>query len=341
VQLQAIPGLVPERTLVKAPPYVTMGRLRISSRSLLLRYAIVATLACALTIVFTSLWQGSRYARQLALSNRFAVGGSYASVLDTRPKVPVFIIVKTVPDDRLRRQVMRETWLSIIANSREMEYRYFCEEPQPAQRDALETEARHEGDIVILDGLEQKAHRKIGPKMIRSFEWIVEHRNVQHVIVSDDDTYTNAARLLGDYKSWKPALHYLGWHIDGQPVIKVPKGTIRVGKYGEVHDFPTNKWPRYASGPFYALSTDLLEAFVNPPLPLRTMSSNDAMTGAVLMAYDVNYETREGKSCPPLGTCSCLVCFPSLITRFLLRFPWLTVVPLIDSLWSFSLYFRS
>lgn len=69
------------------------------------------------------------------------------------------------------------------------------------------------------------------------------------------------------------------------PVIKAKKGVVRVGKYGEAWDFPISTWPRYASGPFYALSVDLLEPFINPPLPLRTMSSNDAMTGGKHFSY--------------------------------------------------------
>lgn len=112
--------------------------------------------------------------------------------------------------------------------------------------------------------------------------------------MADDDTYVNVATLAADFPTWLPERHYLGVHISGQPVIKVPKGTVRVGKYGEVHDFPVSKWPRYASGPFYTLSIDLVMAFVAPVLPLRDMSSNDAMTGAVLMPYaNVTYADRK------------------------------------------------
>lgn len=92
----------------------------------------------------------------------------------------------------------------------------------------------------------------------------------------------------------KTKLNYVGYHMMNMQVIKVKKGTKRVGKYGESWDFPINTWPRYASGPFYALSADLLEPFIHSPLPLRQMSSNDAMTGAVLMPYDINYVHRNG-----------------------------------------------
>lgn len=113
----------------------------------------------------------------------------------------------------------------------------------------------------------------------------------------------------------------------GQPVIKVEKGKVRVGKYGERYDFPVDKvsllskalsmiiysssrlfsstfscyltlfrhqWPRYASGPFYVLSADLLQPFVRPSLPFRQMSSNDGMTGVVLMPFDITYVQKSG-----------------------------------------------
>lgn len=115
------------------------------------------------------------------------------------------------------------------------------------------------------------------------------------VAMTDDDTYVNLAALTADYPTWLPERQYLGFHMEGQPVVKVPKGTIRIGKYGETHDFPVAHWPRYASGPFYTLSTDLVMAFVKPVLPLRDMSSNDAMTGAVLLPYEgVTYAQRSG-----------------------------------------------
>lgn len=214
---------------------------------------------------------------------------------DLRPQVGVFLIVKTIPSDTVRRSAMRSTWLSQVSGTPSLAFRFFSEEPAPgAEADALHAEARLHRDIVTIPALLQRSHRKIGPKMLRSFQWVVENFNVTHAAIVDDDTYVNVGRLAQDWPTWETRRSYVGFHMMGQPVIKVKKGKVRVGKYGETWDFPTNIWPRYASGPFYALSADLLEPFINPPLELREMSSNDAMTGAVLLPYKVDYVHKEG-----------------------------------------------
>eukprot|EP00173_Palmaria_palmata_P000216 Plantae.Rhodophyta-Palmaria_palmata.ctg11022.p1 GENE.Plantae.Rhodophyta-Palmaria_palmata.ctg11022~~Plantae.Rhodophyta-Palmaria_palmata.ctg11022.p1 ORF type:complete len:325 (-),score=36.69 Plantae.Rhodophyta-Palmaria_palmata.ctg11022:86-1060(-) len=250
--------------------------------SLVFRYAFVAILAATITSIF--------YVHPGAQQTKLA-----PVPMDTRPIVPVFVLVKTVAKDVARRRAMRATWLQDLSSMENFEYKYFCEQPEEEYADALAEEMRLENDIVLIDGLREQKHRKIGIKMIRSFEWIIRNRNVQHIAMTDDDTYLNVPVLLADYPTWVPVRQYLGLHMEGMKVLKVPKGTTRVGKYGETHDFPVATWPRYASGPFYTLSTDLVMAFVNPVLPLRDMSSNDAMTGAVLLPYeDVKYVKRSG-----------------------------------------------
>jgi hypothetical protein len=206
-----------------------------------------------------------------------------------KQRVKVFLLVKTVPAELERRTVMRETWLGALRGHAEVRYRFFCEEPKEDERAALEAEASREEDVVILEALVQRAHRQIGVKMVRSFKWIVENWNVGHVAVLDDDTYVNTASLLADYPSWHSTMFYMGIHVNKQPVIKVANGAIPPGgKYGESPLFPVDVWPRYAAGPFYVLSRDALEPFIRPLAPLREMSSNDAMTGTVLLPYNVD-----------------------------------------------------
>lgn len=139
------------------------------STSQLMRCAVVAFLSASLTSVFLD---------SLAVTRN---GSLEHAKVDSRPAVAVFVLVKTVAKDVKRRHVMRSTWLQELAKLDNFEYKYFCEEPEEEYADALAEEMRLENDIVLLDGLIEQRHRKIGIKMIRSFQWIVEHRNVQHI----------------------------------------------------------------------------------------------------------------------------------------------------------------
>lgn len=52
---------------------------------------------------------------------------------------------------------------------------------QPAEgadEAALMEEMRREGGDIVLEGLREQRHRKVGIKLIHSFEWIVERRDV-------------------------------------------------------------------------------------------------------------------------------------------------------------------
>lgn len=136
---------------------------------LVMRYGFVAILSSTLTSIFC----------HSPLSEQGVLLGAVER--DTRPIVPVFVLVKTVAKDAARRRVMRSTWLQELAKLENFEYKYFCEQPEDEYKDALAEEMRVEKDIILLDGLLEQKHRKIGIKMIRSFEWIIQNRNVQHI----------------------------------------------------------------------------------------------------------------------------------------------------------------
>lgn len=186
----------------------------VTERDLLLRYIFIAALSSALTGIFSSLFHDAK----TITSFNTSLGSSLSSSLSAqsfpllfspaapRPNLPVFIIVKTTPNAVVRRSTMRETWLADLAADNRVQYRFFTEEPKDSEADALAVEARHEGDIVILNDLVQLAHRHIGPKMLRSFSWVTENYNVSHVIIVDDDTYVNVATFSSDWPTWNVRL---------------------------------------------------------------------------------------------------------------------------------------
>jgi Galactosyltransferase len=212
---------------------------------------------------------------------------------NSRGVTHVFIVVKSLPSAVGRRDVLRATWLPVLAEGN-ITYRFFTEKAPLGGRKTLAREAALYGDMVQLNELEVQRHRQLGRKMVESFRWIDEHWDTQFVAVVDDDTYVWPETLMRDVRtSWHGPMMYLGRHMPNMAVIHVPDGQEMGNntKYGE-RRYPARYFPNYASGVFFALSVDLLQPFINPVVPLRVMTSNDAMVGTVLLPYDVRYESR-------------------------------------------------
>lgn len=166
------------------------------------QYGLFFVSSAAVSCFFTVNILSASFMRQTPLL--ISRNGVEAGRASFRPNVPLFIVVKTTPDAAIRRSVMRETWLAQLGSSiPQAQYKFFSEEPPPSGVQTLDDEAHREGDMVILHDLLQKAHRQIGPKMIRSFEWVIQNYNILHAVMVDDDSYVNVDRLRSDWRTWE------------------------------------------------------------------------------------------------------------------------------------------
>eukprot|EP00041_Stephanoeca_diplocostata_P024144 m.604576 g.604576 ORF g.604576 m.604576 type:complete len:340 (-) comp22460_c0_seq2:3045-4064(-) len=205
-----------------------------------------------------------------------------------------FIVVKSTPSAAIRRNTMRQTWLSDVSNHPDFIYRYFIDEGKDnLERGALKQECAENQDVVILDSTalapSSGSTRQIGLKMIGAMKWALRNVRSRFLIIADDDTYVNSAVLFEDVKTWPTEKMYLGFHMKGQKVIH--HETQPDPRYAE-KDYPLDVFPKYASGIYFALSADLVSAFAFPPAALRSMTNDDSQVGTVLLAYDVQYVHR-------------------------------------------------
>jgi Galactosyltransferase len=260
------------------------------------RSAVTASFLALAAVVCTAAIASWRYAVDIHLR---AINSQHIGALSrelppliTKPVSHVFVVVKTMPEYFRRRRIMRATWLPMLASGN-VTYRFFSEEPAEELHATIELEVAVHHDMVLLENLEVKTHRQLGVKMIESFRWVDKHWDAQFVIVADDDTYVHAPTLHRDVPTWNGPMFYLGYMMNDQPVIHIPPGATTRTKYGE-RGYPSGTYPRYASGIFFALSIDAIQPFIHPQLPLRSMSSNDAQAGTVLMPYNMSFHTRPG-----------------------------------------------
>ena len=212
----------------------------------------------------------------------------------TKSSIDVFIMVKTTPTARMRRSVMRETYLAVVNRTAAdtITYKFVSEAPSTREETkTLADEMARYHDLVLMPSKADKQVRQIGVKMLWGMGWVLDHFDVGHFVIADDDAYISPLRLIEDTKSWAGSQFYMGHHLRGQNVIHFEE--TKNGRYGE-RNFPVDTFPPYASGIFLVLSADLLGAFARAPAKLRTMTNDDAQVGVVLLPYDVEYATRKG-----------------------------------------------
>lgn len=216
------------------------------------------------------------------------------NVTRSKASIDVFVMIKTTPNARMRRKVMRDTYLAVVNTmaADTIAYRFVSEAPSsPSETKDLADEMARHHDLVLMSSKADKQVRQIGEKMLWGMGWVLDHFEIRHFVIADDDAYINPDKLIEDSKSWASSRFYLGHHMRGQNVIHFEK--TKNGRYGE-RNFPIDTFPPYASGVFLVLSADLLGAFARAPAKLRTMTNDDAQVGVVLLPYDVEYATRKG-----------------------------------------------
>ena len=221
-------------------------------------------------------------------------GHDGVNVNRSKASIDVFVMIKTTPNARMRRKVMRDTYLAVVNTmaADTIVYRFVSEAPSsPSETKDLADEMARHHDLVLMPSKADKQVRQIGEKMLWGMGWVLDHFEIRHFVIADDDAYISPLKLIEDTKSWASSRFYLGHHMRGQNVIHFEK--TKNGRYGE-RNFPIDTFPPYASGVFLVLSADLLGPFARAPAKLRTMTNDDAQVGVVLLPYDVEYATRKG-----------------------------------------------
>jgi len=217
------------------------------------------------------------------------------------PELPVnpslLIIINTIPSKFERRETLRETWakqttFSIDANSLSSESNdvmttaYFFTigfDGNSSVDKAIEREAGIHKDILRLNLNE--TYQGILTKILHTFEWVANlSMKPRFIAKADDDVYIKVpdlARWLQE-NAPPPTKLYAGYVHKVAPVIRSPDSPWYVNRSQYEHDF----FPDYCAGPFYVLSSNVLEGIVNASKGNKTLAGvfpvEDAYIGVLL-----------------------------------------------------------
>jgi len=164
----------------------------------------------------------------------------------------LFIGVISSPDNRALRDEIRSTWakFSEVAND-VVQYRFVIgKELQALQGVALLKEAQQYEDIIQVNVVEGYAN--LTNKTAALFKLFHEKRSAQYLMKLDDDTFPHLDKIVPFIQSMTSSYLYSGLLLDC-------KAVAHEGKWAERSEFfPTSIYPKYAHGPGYILSKNLV-----------------------------------------------------------------------------------
>ncbi|XP_076469413.1 beta-1,3-galactosyltransferase 5-like [Babylonia areolata] len=197
-------------------------------------------------------------------------------------QTPVDMLVMTLsrPQNSRERQVIRETWGSVVTTRtwpgptpqtlpKSVALIFLMGEDRklgPNVSDAVRLESEKYGDIVQWEGL-QDAYFNLTLKVLLGLKWMAEFcPNVSHVIKTDDDTFVHVPRLQRLLSTASADLIW-GPYFTTSPCD-------RVGKYAVSREaYPFNIYPPHVKGNLYVLPGKSVARMVAvaPYLPYNNM----------------------------------------------------------------------
>jgi len=221
------------------------------------------------------------------------------TLLTITPELPMnpslLIIINTIPSKFERREILRETWakqttFSIDASESNnmVTIGYFFTigfDGNSSVDTPIEREADIHKDILRLNLNE--TYQGIVTKILHTFEWVANLSMKPHFIAkADDDVYIK----VPDLARWLQE--------NAPPPAKLYAGHVHKGTHSRVRRSPDSPWyvnrsqyehdyfPDYCAGPFYVVSSNVLEGIVNASKGSKALAGvfpvEDAYIGVLL-----------------------------------------------------------
>ncbi len=194
------------------------------------------------------------------------------------------ILILTGPLDRSRRDLIRETWLNGVMESRSRVFHYFPVGVLGLTGDArmnLHVEQTKHGDLVLLEG-HKETYANLTGKVLESFVAISDVARFRYLLKVDDDSFVRVGPLVDRLENIGTSRLYYGF-LDGRAHVK------QRGKWLEQNWNLCDRYLPYALGGGYVLGWELVGFFIRNRQLLKLYSSEDVSVGAWLAGLDVNY----------------------------------------------------
>jgi len=190
-------------------------------------------------------------------------------------KCYIFLLILVGPSSKLKRQAMRETWLTTTKVGQMTIQRRFIigsKGLSSISTKLLKEEQTQYSDLLLLKDFKD-SYKKLTEKLLRALIWINDNVEAKFIMKADDDTFVRLDKLLPSIDK-KSSLGRIYWgFFRGNARVK------RSGPWLEEKWFLSEQYLPYALGGGYLLSFDLVEYISRNANELILYNSEDISLG--------------------------------------------------------------
>lgn len=199
-----------------------------------------------------------------------------------------FVGVQSDPMARDRRDLLRSTWFVKSAASAEL--RFVVGRTDPATDRDVDEEAMIHGDMLVLDGLQDRGGNPGGTegarKTLAHLQAALREFDAAFYVKTSDEIWLGVERLLATLQERRSedAEHYVGCMKSG-PVLR-----NRWSRWYEPEAWRlAPQYFQHAAGQVYVLSRGLVEFMVDHADALHLFANEDVSVGAWVLGLQVTY----------------------------------------------------
>ena len=255
---------------------------RLSAKYLRCLYVILALESLIIGLLLTS--GGVNKCKNISLEDLQSLEAKPLELWKYR--LAVIIMSTSLPEGKLRREAIRETWLKDHLPSSSAVYPLFVvgiEGLDETKYFELMSENNFYNDVLMLSDLHD-SYQNLTLKVLKSLQWYAENVYFDFALKCDDDTFVHVDKLLREMdalvSSGKSEKLYWGF-FRGDAKVKM------AGKWKESNWFLCDNYLPYAHGGGYILSYDLVKLIGQNANFLSLYHNEDVSVGVWLAPYNI------------------------------------------------------
>lgn len=194
----------------------------------------------------------------------------------------LLILITSSPEHFRRRKAIRNTWCSGqgFHSSKAFQCVFMiAEHLAPEVNDKVRNETSDFKDILL--GTYKDSYQNLTHKVLVGFHWSEQNCLPQYILKTDDDCFVNVELFLAFLRLQETLTNlYAGRVFDEQDKREVIRD--RLSKWAVTKEqYLPKYYPRYAGGPGYLLSRDVLQSFVSFSHRVKPFPVEDAYMGVL------------------------------------------------------------
>ena len=235
------------------------------------------------SMLAVAIYKTTRHEIQIYLTNTAELDVKYTGKIRFSEKVIyrikstpfLFIIILSKPNSKIRRGIVRDTWLDLRQHQPMVESKFFFGKEKLSKElvTDIQKEEKEFGDIILLDNLVD-SYKTLTRKVLLAMTWVGENVESKFVLKVDDDCLVNVEGLLLLLRTTyvNETRLSLGRFNYNSPILKK-------GKWRETEWKVCSRYISYTIGMGYVLSFSLVQFIARNSDMLHTYANEDVSVG--------------------------------------------------------------